>query len=92
MRAIDPDWWVTPQVQLLREIEHGIEVLQWQNTEGAHRNPPTGFPMRTPLTAAERKSERDARPKKPDALPLDDMARWLGWDKRADRQQTPKEA
>ena len=64
---------------MLREIEHGIRVLQWQKTEDATKNTPRHYPQPIPLTEDEAEALRPER-EKYDALPIDEMREWLGWD------------
>jgi len=56
-RTADPQgWWVTPQIEFLREIEHRLQILAWQQTKDGQRG--IRAPKRLPLpgdkkTAAE---------------------------------------
>lgn len=85
-RATNPDDWISAEVQMLREVAHRLDVLAWQKSEGATKNPPRDYPERMPLTAAEVQAYKDAQPPVPDSMPVDDMRDWLGW------SASPKEA
>lgn len=74
---------MTPEIVLLREIEHGIRVLAWQRTEDAARKGGwQHFPERYPLTEAERAEHLATHEADPERQPpsLDDAKRFLGWD------------
>lgn len=75
MREMDPDWWITAEVRLTREIEHNTRVLGWlQSRDGSKgRN----YPKRIMLTRAERE---DADGIKPTAMTAREMNEWLGGD------------
>jgi hypothetical protein len=80
-RASNPAWPVTLDVQLLREVEHGLRVLAWQRTKDAERGDQAKhYPERIPLTEQER---REAAARKGvteyDAIPIDEMRKRLGW-------------
>ena len=36
-RASNPHWQRTPEIDLLRMVEHGVRVLAWQQTKDAER-------------------------------------------------------
>lgn len=79
---MDPDWWLTPEAFLLREIEHGIRVLQWQQTENGAKRRMHTFPQPIPLTEVEqRKRAQEKGQIDYDAVPLEDARTRLGWDK-----------
>lgn len=47
-RSIRPEsWWVTPEIEFMREIEYNLRVLYWMRTEDASkgRNQPTRIPL-----------------------------------------------
>lgn len=44
-RKLNPHWQRTPEIDLLRELEHSLRVLIWQNT--GNRN--SAVPERIPL-------------------------------------------
>ena len=77
--ALDGEGWVTPEVSLLRDVEYGIRYLVWmQSTDGAKgRN----RPERLLLTEGERRRAHPERYRY-DAMPIAEMAKWLGWDKK----------
>jgi hypothetical protein len=85
-RACDPDWWITGEVQLLREIDHDLRVLAWQRTSDAQLRPESQreYPERLPLSAAEVKAAKAKAPLIPSPLPIAEMAKWLGWTKPDD--------
>ena len=70
---MDPDAWVTTEVRLLREIEHGTRVLAWMKTRDGQKG--RNYPVRIPLTVAEQEDTSGIRP---DAMPVDEMNTWLG--------------
>lgn len=74
-RAADPHWRRTPEIDFLRDVEHGTRVLAWLQTKdgAAGRNYPE--PVRLPW---------DPEPEgtiKGDAMTTEDWDRHLGWDK-----------
>lgn len=77
----DPDAWITPEIQMLREVEHKIRVLAWMQTSDAALTNPQNYPERLPLTVAEREAAKASEPLHAAPLPIADMAGWLGWDR-----------
>lgn len=74
-RAVDPHWQRTPDIDLLREIEHGLRVLAWQQTKPASKGIGYPEPMRLPW---------DPDPEgtvKGDRMTTEEMDEFLGWDK-----------
>lgn len=84
-RATNPDWWVGPEVQMLREVHHGLAVLAWQRTEDATRRDPQNYPDRLPLTAEEVAAAKARQPDELDAVSVEEMNDWLGWAPRPSR-------
>lgn len=80
--ATDPDAWITPEVRMLREVDHKLDVLAWMKTEDAHKKPPRNFPQRRPLTKSEVQAFQDAQPPELHAVPIDELNEWLGWPAR----------
>lgn len=79
-RAIDPDWWLTPEVLLLREIEHNQRISDWKQTEDAAKKRLGSFPKAIPLSDLERRTfERENDRYQFDAMPLDAARARLGW-------------
>lgn len=77
-REIDPEWWVSPELQMLRDISYATSVLKWQPTADGHRNQRP--PRWEPLTKAERAAALKARGGQPmDAMPLEEARALLGW-------------
>lgn len=75
-RVLDPNWQRTNETDLLREIEHGIRALLWQNSG----RPNSPRPERIPLPW-------DAKPDgtiEGDRMTLDEADEFLGW---ADRKK-----
>jgi hypothetical protein len=80
MRRIDPDAWITPEMSLLRQLEHQVRVLVWQQTEDGHANPPRNYPEQIPLTEAEQSAYAASKDQFTyDALPLEELAARIGW-------------
>ena len=72
---MDPHWQRTPEVDLLREVEHDLRVLAWQQTEAGSKG--RDVPERIPLPW-------DPAPDdliQGDVMALDELDAWLGWDK-----------
>ena len=74
-RSVDEHWQRTPEIDLLRDIEHDLRVLAWQQTSSGSKG--TGYPepMRLPW---------DPPPEgtvKGDRMTTDEMDEFLGWDK-----------
>lgn len=80
-KVADPDSWVTADVQLLREIEHGVRVLAWMQTDDGHKRPELqrNYPERIPLTEAERAEYDEKHGPEYDAMTLTEAADFLGW-------------
>ena len=76
-RALNPDAWITPEIDLLRAIEHDLRILAWQQTKDGSSARPANYPKPLPLTEQER---IDAEPDRFDALPLDQIDAAIGWD------------
>ena len=72
-RALNPEWHLTNDTMLLREIEFWLHGLVWRETADGHAG--RNAPERIPLTYDE-KVEADPSV---DALPLDEMKAFLGW-------------
>lgn len=73
-RALDKHWQRTAEVDLLRDIEHGLRVLAWQNTKAGSKG--MGYPEPMPLPW-------DPEPDgtlRGDRMTLEEAADWLGWD------------
>ena len=74
-RSVDPHWQRTPEIDILRDVEHGLRVLAWQQTKSATRGKDYPEPMRLPW---------DPEPEgtiKGDAMSTEDWDKHLGWDK-----------
>lgn len=81
MRAFNPHWWVTPEIEFLRAIERQLRVLEWRQTKDGQANPPRKVPQPIPLDAAEDRAQREERGELvSDVMSKDDMARAIGWD------------
>lgn len=75
-RVMDEHWQRTPEIDLLRSVEHSLRVLAWQNTEAARKG--NGYPEAVQLPW-------DPEPEgtiKGDRMTLEEAAEWLGWDTR----------
>ena len=46
-RASNPHWQRTPEIDLLRMVEHGVRVLAWQQTADATKG--RNYPKHVPL-------------------------------------------
>ena len=73
VRDMDPDWWVTAEVRLAREVEHNTRVLSWLQSKDGSKG--RNFPKRINLTRAERE---DADGIRPTAMPVHELNEWLG--------------
>jgi hypothetical protein len=73
-----PDDWITPEIQMLRELEHKIRVLAWMQTADAALQNPQNYPERLPLTVAEKEAAKAKEPLMLAPLSLEDMTQWLG--------------
>jgi hypothetical protein len=74
-RSVDPHWQRTPEIDILRDVEHNLRVLAWQQTSSAKKGIGYPEPMRLPW---------DADPEgtvKGDRMTTDEMDEFLGWDK-----------
>lgn len=79
-RAADPDWQITPEVLLLREVEHAVRVVAWQKTKDASLSTPRQYPERVPVTKAQRDAaaiHAATSGQTPDVLPVDELKRRL---------------
>ena len=75
-RALNPDWWASPEVQLLREVEHAARLAGWIHTADAQKRRNT--PQRLPLTAAERLAATPER-ERFDLHTTDEIDKLIGW-------------
>lgn len=81
VRETDPDHWITPEIQMLREVHQELQVLLWRQTADAQANPPRGYPDRLPLSVADRAEYDAAHAPEYDAMTLAEAADFLGWDR-----------
>lgn len=73
-RAADPHWQRTPELDMLREVEHDLRILAWQQSKDGAKG--LNSPERIALPW-------DAPPEgtiQGDRMTLDEAAAWLGWD------------
>ena len=73
-KALNPHWQQSPELEFLRQMEHTLRVLVWQQTkDGATgRNEPELIPL-----------PWDPEPDgviRGDVMTMDEAADWLGWD------------
>lgn len=80
-RASNPDH-VPLDVQMLREVEHSIRVLAWQQTKDATLDSPKNYPERIPLTSAAIAAAKERAPLEAAPLPIEELNDWLGWPER----------
>jgi hypothetical protein len=79
-RVIDPDWWLSPEVLLLREIEHNQRISDWKRTDDAAKKRMHSFPKQIPLSDLERRRhERETDRYQFDAISMDEARQRLGW-------------
>jgi hypothetical protein len=74
-RSVDPHWQRTPEIDILRDVEHMLRVLSWQQTTSATKGIGYPEPMRLPW---------DPDPEgtvKGDRMTVDEADKFLGWDK-----------
>ena len=74
-KALNPEWWVTPELSMLRSMEHGIRVLAWQKSKDASSG--ANYPDPIYLTDSERRAGGKYGT---NAVPLNEMADFLGWE------------
>lgn len=75
-RALDPHWQRTMELDMLREVEHDIRILLWQNANSGKRVT-SALPQPIPLPW-------DPKPRgtiEVDRMTTDEADKWLGWDK-----------
>lgn len=81
VRAADPDAWISPQIQMLRELDHDLRVLAWMQTVDGQKG--RNYPARRALTVAEKAAERDEAARNGDiafdTTTKDKMLQLLGW-------------
>lgn len=70
-RVLDPHWQRTNEIDLLREIEHDLRILAWQNS--ASRSTPV--PERIPLPW----DPAPAGTMQGDRMTMDEADAFLGW-------------
>lgn len=75
-RVTHDDWWVTPELKFLRDMEQRLSWLVWAQTSDAKYN--RNIPQRVPLTAAERRAAQPER-EKYHPKPVAEILAWLGW-------------
>lgn len=76
-RATNPEWQLTADSFLLRDIEHALRVLAWQQTADATSKRPKHFPQPIPLTEAEVEAQKPKR--EYDVMTIDEANEFLGW-------------
>lgn len=74
-RAVNPHWQRTPELDLLRDMEHRLRVLAWQQTEKGSRGRDYPEPVRLPW------DPEPAGVVKGDRMTTDEWDKHLGWDK-----------
>lgn len=77
VRALDEDWWVTPQVRMLQRVEHALQILAWQQTADGAKSNPKHYPQMPPVTRSEAAA---ATPDKYDLMTIAEVDSWLGED------------
>ena len=75
-RALDADWWVSPEVLLLREVELSGRVGAWLQTEDARKR--RNQPRRLQLTTAERLAANPER-ERYDLHTREEIDKLIGW-------------
>lgn len=75
-RALNRDWPVTLEAQLLRGIEHAARAGVWIHTADAQKR--RNYPKPIPLTAAERFAEKPERDRF-DLHTLAEIDSLIGW-------------
>jgi len=78
-RALDADWWVSPEVLLLREVELSGRVAAWLQTEDARKR--RNQPKRIPLTTGERFAAKPER-ERYDLRTMSEIDELIGWGDR----------
>ena len=78
-RALDADWWVSPEVLLLREVELSGRVGAWLQTEDARKR--RNQPRRLQLTTAERLAANPER-ERYDLHTMSEIDELIGWGDR----------
>jgi hypothetical protein len=74
-RSLDPHWQRTPEVDLLRDVEYGLRILAWQQTEKGAKGVGYPEPMRLPWDPTPEGTISG------DTMTMDEADRWLGFDK-----------
>lgn len=83
VQARDPDAWISPEIQMLRELEYGVRVLAWLQTDDAQRGENAqNRPRHMPLTKAELVAHAEAQKPEYDPMTLDEAADFLGWERQ----------
>lgn len=72
-KALNPHWQRTPELDLLRSIEHSLRWLRWAKTEDAKRNRDIPEPHRFPWDPEPEGVMRG------DVMTLDEADDFLGW-------------
>lgn len=70
---MNPDWQVTLEASLLREVEYASRVAAWLQSKDGQKG--RNHPERIPLTEKERMQGGGL---KPDRMTAKDMNEWLG--------------
>lgn len=76
-RATNPDWWVTPEVQFLRDVEYRLAWLMWAKTKDGDKG--RNAPRPVPLTDAEKDAAK-SESERYDAKTIDETLKFLGWE------------
>ena len=71
-KAVNPHWQQTPELELLRAMEHTLRVLAWQKTEAGSKGRDVPEPVPFPWDAPPSREN--------DSVSWDEAAHLLGWE------------
>lgn len=76
-RSVDEHWQRTPELDILRKLEHDVRILMWQNTSDGAKGRMSSYPepMRLPWDPAPEGTVQG------DRMSFEEADEFLGWDK-----------
>lgn len=84
-RHLDPDWMWDHYSQLLALLIDETRGVQWSVEQGSGRFKKRKQPDRLPRPGVTPPEDKTTHGGKESALPMDEMAEWLGWVQDAKR-------
>lgn len=90
-RHMDPEWVWDHHAQLLALLIDETRGVQWSVEQGSGRFKKRKHPERLPRPGVEKPQDSEVHGGGSSALPMDEMAVWLGWAEQSKPSQ-PRDA